>query len=557
MSAAIIGACVVLFALYYGVAMAGPNALGLWQDDGIYACTAQAIAEGADYRHIEIPGEPLQTKYPIAYPAMLALGMVVAGAYPSNLWLLHVPAALAAAGLVVIAVLYLRKVFPERTRTIWMAGALAALSPAIVSLVRFTMSDLPYAALAAAALYVVDIKCHEYDTKRRWWWTIAGSLLAGTAMLTRGIGITLAGAIVVNLAMRRRFKQAVVAALLLITCFGAWQVRQRQAAKANGSLQESFLVAPEMSYSMWLPDSASQTLRTVAHNTLSGAFGLVYFQLAFPEGAVQSALQQGGWRLVGLHVLCYGAVGLALWSFAASARKRLLALHWYAVFYAGLALAWPFQPYRFLDPWTPFILFFLLDGVWRVAALIARPLAVGGRGRVATWVSGVVALVLLGVFVVEDARIAGSSADAFHLRGAQANLTELENLEHWIAGQTEAGDIVASSMPARLFLATGRQGHYFWPDSDPYRQYYGVDRSAAMFYVIGGPSEQAYLAQQINERALAAYRAGQVDYYVEQAGLSPASLVMGQFVRSHPEAFEPVYRTPKGVFTVFAFQSGG
>ena len=39
-----------LFVLYFLVANVGPLAVGLWQDDAIYLCTAKSLAEGSGYR---------------------------------------------------------------------------------------------------------------------------------------------------------------------------------------------------------------------------------------------------------------------------------------------------------------------------------------------------------------------------------------------------------------------------------------------------------------------------------------------------------------------------
>ena len=41
-----------------------PSIAGIYVDDGIYLATGKALADGQGYRHIELPGEPYQTKYP-------------------------------------------------------------------------------------------------------------------------------------------------------------------------------------------------------------------------------------------------------------------------------------------------------------------------------------------------------------------------------------------------------------------------------------------------------------------------------------------------------------
>ena len=237
-----------LFVLYVLVANVGPLAVGLWQDDAIYLCTAKSLAEGSGYRHIEIPGTPLQTKVPLLYPAVLALGFLIAPDYPENVPLLLVPSALAAAGFAVLSVLYLRRVLGVGARMAWLTGILVILSPAVLSLVRFTMSDLPYACLAAAALYALDHKYARADSaRRRRAWLIASAALVVLAVQMRGIGLSLVAAMLLALVLRRRFRDAGLALLVFVVCLAPWHVRQRLAARANGPLQTGFLEASELS----------------------------------------------------------------------------------------------------------------------------------------------------------------------------------------------------------------------------------------------------------------------------------------------------------------------
>ncbi len=95
-----------LAAAYWTIAVTSPHAVGIWQDDGIYVCTARSLAAGSGYRHIELASEPLQTKYPVLYPAVLALAFGLEPDDPRNLPLLLLPTALAAAGLVALSALY-------------------------------------------------------------------------------------------------------------------------------------------------------------------------------------------------------------------------------------------------------------------------------------------------------------------------------------------------------------------------------------------------------------------------------------------------------------------
>src|SRR5207248_9770976 len=59
--------------------------LGFYHDDGIYWVSAKSLAEGHGYRILSLPNQPLQTKYPPLFPALLALVWKVNPAFPANL----------------------------------------------------------------------------------------------------------------------------------------------------------------------------------------------------------------------------------------------------------------------------------------------------------------------------------------------------------------------------------------------------------------------------------------------------------------------------------------
>src|SRR5580765_1690617 len=59
--------------------LTGAQAIG-GHDEGVYLATARALVESGEYRLINLPSAPLQTKYPPAYPALLALAEKAFGA---------------------------------------------------------------------------------------------------------------------------------------------------------------------------------------------------------------------------------------------------------------------------------------------------------------------------------------------------------------------------------------------------------------------------------------------------------------------------------------------
>ena len=162
-----IGITLALATAYVGVAATSPVSVGLWRDDGIYVVTGAALAAGDGYRHEELASRPLQTKYPILYPALLSAVVRATADFPANhAWLL-LPTALAAAALVTLSMRYCRVVFGLPARAVWPLGALVAASPALVAFVRYPMSELVYGALAVGALLCLDERREAAADSRR------------------------------------------------------------------------------------------------------------------------------------------------------------------------------------------------------------------------------------------------------------------------------------------------------------------------------------------------------------------------------------------------------
>ncbi len=212
--------------------------------------------------------------------------------------------------------------------------------------------------------------------------------------------------------------------------------------------------------------------------------------------------------------------------------------------YAAMMLIWPFEPYRFLLPWTPLLLYFLLSGVRDAARRVWR------RNTLASVPVSLVAVALGACFIADDARIATSTAPQYFLREFPIDWTEVRTVEQWVAQNTKPEDVLAAADAAGLYLATGRQGYYFWPDTDPYRLFYGPDRSWTTFYLLGGVAETRYMLGELS-RLPEVYQAAGVRYYIEHRQIDVGQGAMTQYVGAHPELFTPVFKTSAGNFTIY------
>jgi len=542
----VFGSIVVLglTAAYLAIGWSSPQSVGYWRDDATYVSNASALAEGRGYRRIEMPDEPLETQYPIAYPAALSLAFRLVPSFPKNLPLLLLFGALGAACAVVLAGFYWRVMWETPAREVWMVGALAAASPVFVAFVRYTMSDLFYAGIAIAALVCADCLARGSLRRERGFVALAALLAAG-AVLSRSMGISLAAAVVVAPLLRRRFDLTAIALGVALTCLAPWWAWQSGAMAANASLEMHHLIAVDLSYAPWLPHDVGEVVRVALQNLVRLLLGLGYFQLGIPGEFVGRAISEGGARLVFVHVLFALVMAAVVTGFIASARRRFGALHLYALAYLAITLAYTSSPYRFLVPWTPFLLFFLLWGIRSATAFV------GGErtGRIAAMVTaGFLAL----AFLLDDAKLLGSTESHYVMRERPAGVdfTEHRSLERWVRGFTEESDRIASPWPGGIFLATGRQGYGAWPDEHAYELGYGPERSFADFYSIPVPSESEFRARNIRENLLAVYRASKVDYYIAYSGSADTPHIE-RMIRDHPDAFTLRFTSPKSTIRAY------
>jgi len=199
------------------VAITGRNlpALARRVDDGIYFVTAHSIATEFSYKISSLPGVPYQTKYPPAYPALLAAAWKVPP-YP------NLP----------VALLLNWLALPVYAFATIRLARIAGLSPAWTGVVALgavcghetlwdsvtLMSDLWFSALILAALVLIGRwrECEGYSG------IYAAVIVTDLAYLTRTSGIVLPFAICLVLVAGRRWRPALLFALGTLPVIAAW-----------------------------------------------------------------------------------------------------------------------------------------------------------------------------------------------------------------------------------------------------------------------------------------------------------------------------------------------
>jgi hypothetical protein len=207
--------CGVLGFLYFRVC--DSQMVGFLHDDGVYALTAKALAEGKGYQLLNLAGPGVQgafwqVKYPIFYPLLLSVAWLIQPDFPQNLpWMQTLTLSFAVIGLAALY-FYLR----HMKRATW------GISLAIVLLVASNfyfiyystalMSEAPYFLLSVLALWMADAYVQRPTQLK------LASLLILSVLLfhTRTIGLSLILAVWLLLLLRRSRKIALGAGVVML-----------------------------------------------------------------------------------------------------------------------------------------------------------------------------------------------------------------------------------------------------------------------------------------------------------------------------------------------------
>jgi len=315
--------------------------IGALNDDGVYVVLGKAIAQGDGYRSIHLVGAPLQVRYPPALPLLLAVPWALAGtlgAVRATVAVLHPMVTGAAAGLVW-----------------WLGRRQLPLSPtplAVCAVAPFFLDPLiqyfnipltePYlvlgwaGALAIAPPLFAHASLGGAQTRRA---VALGLVLAATALF-RTAGVALVPAMLLALALHRRWKEATTCAVALLAPLVAWQAVQLYWS-VRGPLSSQ---PDDLSYGRWLGVTGPVALigyavRTIAANVVVYVHRMTAYLFSNQP--------------IGVVVVLAAVVAVAV----ACARLRWsqTALVLTTLCVTALTLMWPFTQGRLLLPLLPFL----------------------------------------------------------------------------------------------------------------------------------------------------------------------------------------------------------
>ena len=323
------------------------SALALHGDNAQFLILGRSLAEGHGLAHVNEPAPSPHTKYPFLFPLFLALIYSIA---PGSVVAAKIGVTLVGAA----AVFGAARLLP-RIGSPWIAYpsvALIALNPHILESSHEVMSEIPYLCLT---LWALDgfIRWEQGKGEKHLWGAVA---LAIASYFVRTVGITLIGAFLLILVVRKRFRSAVLVGAVFLLCAVPWAVRNSSIG-GESYLRQFSLVNP------YEPEGERITIGRflgvrVKENVEK------YGTREIARGLLPTLVPDQRNLPTHLRVLGAAVSLIVLLGVAGRLARRPGAMEAYAVVYLLVCLAWPevWGGLRFLLPLLPFLAFYGLEG---------------------------------------------------------------------------------------------------------------------------------------------------------------------------------------------------
>lgn len=330
-------------------------------DDAVYLLLARSIRHFG-YHDSYLVGAPVHSQYPPGFPAFLALlGLPFGERF--DLFL----AAIVLCSVAALAFLYDAIRRRHGSGVALAVLALCAVNPELVWYGGQLMSESAYVLFTTVAIWAVlrdddGVPTQDAGESSRWWLIAAGAAIA--AALTRMIGITIVGALILFWLTERRYRRALMLATPGMVAVGGWLVW-------------SILAPDKIVGRSYIADATfggnkQSVIEILVGRVTSNLSGYLTNSLPtiIPQPTIAGTILD---NVLGL-LLILGLVVVGarvLWT-----RARIVVIY---VAATGLLLAtWAWQLSRFLVPLLPFLLWMLVVGAIVVSRQRRwlRPLAV-------------------------------------------------------------------------------------------------------------------------------------------------------------------------------------
>lgn len=331
-------------ALALGVFAMNPIPIGAFHDDARYLLLGRAIAEGAGYRFVFVPGAPAGTHFPPAFPLVLAALWKIVPAFPASETLFKL---LNAVMLSVAA--FATFAFARRRAGLapWAAAGVAlafAGSLPVLFLDGVLFSEPFFIASLMGALLLCErtLRGQSFDGDK---WSLhslafAAGLAIGGVTMIRTLGIALGVGLAITLLLRRDWKPFAISMLGIALVVAPWQLWTMR----HGGEIPPILAGDYGTYGAWvgaaLRSEGSGFIARVARENLKGFSILLDL---FGVNGVMAAI---------VAVPLAIALGIGLKRLYQRAPVSVASLAVYLL----VVLIWPGTPDRFLWPMWPLLL---------------------------------------------------------------------------------------------------------------------------------------------------------------------------------------------------------
>ena len=522
-----------ILVLFTGWLRMAPGVCGSFHDDAIYVSTAEALASGQGYRLIDVPGAPLQTKYPVLYPALLSAVWYLWPIFPENLIAMQVLTLAFAAATSALVYLYLVR-FGYFSRSIAAAaGVVCATVPYFLYFAVQTMAEMPFALATVAALWGVELLDLRRQTSKRG--QFGWGMLLAVPFLCRSIGATI---VVTSLWVLwrngRPLRWVTAGAACAAAPWVLWSLLGRGIWDSNpvDGYYTDYL-------GCWSSTGLAMVARVFSRNAVMIAHGSTELPL---EGV--SALV-GPWLGRGYTFIVLAVLGLAPWLAMMPDLRKNRPLPWMLLGTLGAMLVWSWPPYRFVVPILPFVCAYLLQALATALGALQpatqRPFA------------RVVAAAGLVVIVLANAVLLGRHAQQVHETGyplarltdSRVDWSSYERTFAWVSDHSRPQDVMAAGLDSMVALYTGRPA--FRPFVyNPGRLFYG---DAAADAELLEPEQLATILQRYQPRYLV--RSPMPGFMEEH----PLEKLLSEVRDRYPDWLEVVYQDANPRFTVYRLDS--
>ncbi len=426
-------------------------------DNAAYVSLANALAQGGSYVETWSPGTPDHAKYPPMYPAVLA-AMILLGAKSWTAFkaLSMVFTALATA----FCFLWVRRMHGAHVALV--AAVLLGASPAVQEYAKWILADPLFLALTLASLWLLTPagntppaetrarpgrrRAHRAEPGLPLRRLAVGLLLVVAAYFTRSAGLPLVVAVLMWLALKRRWVPLVAFGVVFAAVALPWQLRG-----GDEYISEFWLLNP------YDPDMGRAGLIDLVSRASENLW--VYTVRIVPDA------------LAGVTGIGGGALGIALGGLAAVGWLRRMgrgigAADLFFVLYAGLILLWPpvWSGDRFALPLLPLILLYAGESAAAVVGRLRQgnPRSPPVRTRAGSaWLLSVPMVLLIpqGLAWGQSRTVGRACAPAVEQMGPLGcygrGVRDFHAVAHWAGQQLPAGAVVFTRKPRMFHVFSG------------------------------------------------------------------------------------------------------